>query len=66
MIRYTGRIIDTFPEGIKSTAATPAVVNNFQIIDKSEAKFLNEEQYVLFHHTVEQLIFKRTKEQRDI
>jgi hypothetical protein len=59
-------VINDFPELIKGRAATPAHDKLFVIRDESEARKLNEEQALAFHHTVAQLLFMATRARRDI
>ena len=66
MIRYINKIFEDFPEEITGSAPTPHTDNLFKIRDEAEAKFLPEEQAVLFHHTVAQLLFLSTRARRDI
>ena len=47
-------------------AATPAADYLFAIWDKSEAKYLPEEQAVAFHHTVVQLLFLLARARSEI
>ena len=49
-----------------SFAATPAHDKLFEIRDDKDAKKLNEEQCLAFHHTVAQLLFMATRARRDI
>ena len=51
---------------IKGRAATPAHDKLFVIRDENEARKLNEEQALAFHHTVAQLLFMATRARRDI
>ena len=66
MIKYLKNIINEFPELIKGRAATPAHGKLFVIRDDKEARKLNEEQALAFHHTVAQLLFMATRVRRDI
>ena len=63
MIKYVKKIIDAFPEEIKSTSNSPAAGHLFQVREESKTMVLPEEQAVSFHHTVAQLLFtsKRVK-----
>ena len=61
MIDYLKNVINDFPELIKGRAATPAHDKLFVIRDKNEARKLNEEQALAFHHTVAQLLFMATR-----
>ena len=66
MIDYLKNVINDFPELIKGRAATPAHDKLFVIRDENEARKLNEEQALAFHHTVAQLLFMATRARRDI
>ena len=66
MIQYPKNIINQFPELIKGQAATPAHDKLFVIRDNEEARKLNEELVLAFHHTVAQLLFMATRARRDI
>ena len=56
MIKYVKKIIDAFPEEIKSTSNSPAAGHLFQVREESKTMVLPEEQAVEFHHTVAQLL----------
>jgi hypothetical protein len=47
-------------------AATPVADHLFNISDKKEARALEEEQVLTFHHTVAQLLFMSTRARQDI
>jgi hypothetical protein len=66
MFKYLKNVIEEFPEIIRGRAAMPAHDKLFEIRDKVEAKKLNEEQALSFHHTVAQLLFMATRARRDI
>ena len=66
MIKYLTNVIDEFPEMIKGRAATPAHDKLFVIRDKEEARPLEEDQALAFHHTVAQLFIMATRARRDI
>ena len=66
MFKYLKNVIDEFPELIRGRAATPAHEKLFVIRDEKEARKLNEEQALAFHHTVAQLLFMVTRVRRDI
>ena len=57
MIKYLQKVIDNFPEIIRSTAVTPASEHLFQMQDEKDRKLLPEEQAKHFHHTFAQLLF---------
>jgi hypothetical protein len=61
MFKYLKNVIDEFPETIRGRAVMPAHDKLFEIRDKEEAKKLNEEQALAFHHTVAQLLFMATR-----
>jgi len=66
MFKYLKNVIEEFPEIIHGRAATPAHDKLSKIRDDEEAKKLNEEQALAFHHTVAQLLFMATRARRDI
>ena len=53
MFKYLNNVIEDFPEIIHGRAATPAHDKLFEIRDDEEAKKLDEEQALAFHHTVD-------------
>ena len=57
MIKYIQKVINNFPEVIKSTADTPASEHLLQVRDEKDRKFLLEEQAQHFYHTFAQLLF---------
>jgi len=59
-------VISKFPELIKGRAATQAHNKLFVIRDDEDARKLNEEHALAFHHTVAQLLFMATRARRDI
>ena len=59
-------MLNEFPEQIQGRAATPAHDKLFVVRDDKDAKKLSEEQAVIFHHTVAQLLFMATRARRDI
>jgi hypothetical protein len=61
MFKYLKNAIEEFPEIIRGRAATPAHDKLFEIRDEAEAKKLNKEQALAFHHTVAQLLFMATR-----
>ncbi len=66
MVNYIKSVIAEFPEMITGKAATPAANHLFTIRDKKEARALEEERALIFHHTVAQLLFMSTRARRDI
>jgi len=66
MFKFLKNMISEFPELIKGRAATPAHDKLFVIRDDEDARKLNEEQALAFHHTVEQLLFMAARARRDI
>lgn len=66
MIKYLKNMINKFPEVIKGQAATLAHNKLFVIRDDKDAKKLNEEQALAFHHRVAQLLFMATSVRQDI
>jgi hypothetical protein len=57
MVNYLKNVIEAFPEKIVGRAATPAGERLFDIRDKKEARPLEEECAIAFHHTTAQLLF---------
>ena len=68
MIPYIDKILEDFPEEIKSGAPTPHSDYLFKIRDKSDPKYraLPEEQALAFHHAVAQLLYLSQRARRDI
>jgi hypothetical protein len=66
MITYLKNVLAGFPEEVRGKAATPVAVHLFLVRDRSDAKVLEEERALAFHHTVAQLLFMRTRARRDI
>jgi hypothetical protein len=66
MIVYLKNVIAGFPKEIRGKAATPAAVHLFLVRDRSEARTLEEERVLVFHHMVAQLLFMCTRARRDI
>ena len=44
MIKYVRKILQTFPEELRSTSTTPAIDDLFKVRDQDEAKLLSVEQ----------------------
>jgi hypothetical protein len=61
MIAYLKSIIEQFPEVINRKATSPAAEHLFMLRDKKEEKMLEEEEALVFHHTVAQLLFMCTR-----
>ena len=57
MVNYLKDVIKAFPEQIVGRVATPAGERLFDIRDKKEARPLEEEWAIAFHHTTGQLLF---------
>ena len=57
MIPYIDKIHKDFPEAIEKSAPSPHNDYLFKIRTGDEALYLPEEQAVLFHHSVAQLLF---------
>ena len=51
------KIIDEFPEEIKSAAAKPAAEHLFDVHEDNKDKLRAEEQALVFHRTTSQLLF---------
>jgi hypothetical protein len=66
MVNYLKNIIDGFPDQILGRAATPAGERLFDIRDEKEARPLDEERAIAFHHTTAQLLFMATRVRQDI
>ena len=66
MILYLQNVIANFPEVITGKAATPAMDYLFNVQDDKEARLLDKEQAVAFHHMVAQVLFMSTRAWRDI
>jgi hypothetical protein len=66
MITYLKNVIEQFPEEISGRASSLAAEHLFAVRDKSEARVLEEERALAFHHMVAQLLFMCTRAQRDI
>jgi hypothetical protein len=60
MVNYLKNMIEALPEQIVGRAATPAGERLFDIRDEKEAKPLEEERTIAFHHTTAQLLFMAT------
>ena len=57
MIKYVKKILEDFPEEIKSAAAMPAAEHLFTVCKDKKDKLLPEEQALAFHHTTDQFLF---------
>ena len=66
IFKYLNNVIEDFPEITRGRAATPAHDKLFEIRDDEEAKKLNKEQALAFHHTVAQLLFMAMRARQDI
>jgi len=66
MFKYLRNVIEEFPEKITGRAAMPAAGHLFDIRDEKDARVLEEERALAFHHTVAQLLFMATRARRDI
>ena len=66
MIKYLQKIIDDFPEEIRTTRATLANDNLFKIREDGEEQLLPEEQAQAFHHTTAQLLFLAMSARPDV
>ncbi len=66
MIAYLENVIAEFPEIISGKLPTPAADHLFQIREEKDAKPLEEERALAFHHMVAQLLFMATRAKRDI
>ncbi len=61
MITYLKNVIEQFPEKISGRASSLAAEHLFAVRDESEARVLEEERALAFHHTVAQLLFMCTR-----
>ena len=66
MLPHIDKAIDSFPEELMGTSATPAADHLFQVRTPTEAKPLPEEQSVAFHHITALLLFICCRVRRDI
>ncbi len=66
VITYLKNVISEFLETITGKEANPAADHLFATRDKKEARPLEEERALAFHHTVAQLLFMATRVRRDI
>jgi hypothetical protein len=66
MIPYLKNVIEQFPKEISGRALSPAAEHLFAVRNKSEARVLEEERALAFHHTVAQLLFMCTRAGQDI
>jgi hypothetical protein len=66
MVAYLENVISEFPKMISGKVATPAGNHLLQIREGKEAKPLEEERSLAFHHTFAQLLFMVTRARRDI
>jgi hypothetical protein len=66
MVAYLKVVIMGFPELIVGKAATSMRDRLFDIQDEKDARPLEEERAIAFHHTMAQLLFMATRACRDI
>ena len=66
MIPYLKNVIAEFPEIISGKSPMPAADHLFKIRDENNAKPLEEERALGFHHTAAQLLFMAMRARRDI
>ena len=66
MIKYLKKILEEFPEEIKSASATPAAKHLFDVRKDNLDKLLPEELALAFHHTIAQLLFLSARARPDI
>ena len=55
MVKYLKGVTEEFPKEIVGKLAVPAEKRLFDILDKKDAKPLEEERVVIFHHTTAQI-----------
>ena len=63
---HLDKMTQEFPKAITGLAASPASDHLFKVRDKSEAKYLPENQAIAFRHFVAQLVFLTTRSRRDM
>ena len=66
MITYLKNMISLFLELIVGKAAMPGADYLFTIRDEQDAKLLDKERALTFHHTVDQLLVMLTQARQDI
>ncbi len=66
MITYLKNVIAEFPEMITGKVATPTADHLFTVRNKKDARVLDEERVLVFHHTVAQLLFIAIRARCDI
>ena len=66
MIHYLNNILRDFPEYLVTVSASPADDHLFKVRSKEEARLLPEEQALLFHLVVEQILFIGSRYRRGI
>ena len=64
MLPYIDSILEDFPETIQNTSPTPAVEHLFKV--RENRKLLGEDQAMIFHKIVAQLLFLCMRARRDI
>jgi hypothetical protein len=52
MVAYLRNMINSFPEAIIRNASTPAADHLFNVREEGEARLLEEERALVFHHTI--------------
>ncbi len=57
MVAYLRNVINSFLEVIMGSASTPAADHYFNMREEGEARLLEEERALAFHHTMVQLLF---------
>ena len=66
MIKYLKKILEEFPEEIKSASATPAAEHLFDVREDNLDKLLPEELALAFHRTTSQPLFLSARARPDI
>ena len=66
MIPYIDMRIKDFSEKIKSSSPFPHIGNLFKVMDEEESKFLSQEQAVIFHHSIAQLLFLALRTRKEL
>ena len=66
MIKYAHKVLETFPEVVKTTASSPVLDYIFQSRDETDQRLLSEQEAYHFHHSVAQLILLCMRVQLDL
>jgi hypothetical protein len=66
MMGYLRNVINSFPGATFGNASTPAADHLFSVSKEDEARLLEEERVLGFHHTIAQLLFMSMRARQDI